>query len=332
MRPIIRITIDRQPISAPLSSRLISVTVTDKEGTRADTIDLEIDAGGPLAAIPRKKALIKCWMGYEGSGVAYMGAFSADEPTLHFLPYRITVQGKSADVRSQLKEHREKHWDGQTFGGVVGELAGDAGLSAQVAPRIAQFKGRDGYFAIEGESPLHYVERMSRRLGGIFSIKDGKLIIADKNAGQTPGGGVIGTLVVTPPMVIKGTGSVTFSSREQFKKVRAGYHDTGEAKRQWEEADGDPEAEAGTHTIRHQFANKDEAKAAADAKAKDLKREAKTTSVTIEGNTGARGGAPMVYAGIHPGVDGQSFIIETATHHFTKGGGYTTQISAKSKV
>ena len=330
MHPKCVLTVDGQPVSGLFWERLIQVTVTDKEGMRSDTIDFEFEAGTPFVALPRKKSIIQCWLGYEETGIEFMGTFEADDVELAFLPYKVQVQGKSADMRGPLKEHREKHWDGKTFGDVVGELAGEAGLTAQVAPRIAAFRGKDGYFAIEGESPIHWIERQAQRLNGLFAVKDKKLIIADKGAGQTPGGAGIGPLVITPPMVVEGTGKVKFTSRDSHKKVRAGYHDHDEGKRKYEEADADPDGEA-DYTLRHTYANKEEAKEAAAARAKDLQRSAETTSVTIEGNPYAKGGVPFSYAGIHPEVDGLPFIIETGTHTFAKRAGYRTAIQGKAQ-
>lgn len=331
MHPICKLTIDGEPVSELFWSRLIQVTVTDKEGTRSDTIDLELEAGPPYLALPRKKALIKCWLGYVETGVEFMGAFEADEPELHFLPYTLKVQGKSADMRSGLKEHTEQHWDDTTFGAVVDELARKAGLTAQVAPRIAQFRGKDGYFIIESESPVHWIERQAQRLNGLFAIKDGKLIVADKGTGETPGGASVGALVINPQMIIKGTGSVKFTSREQVKEVRAGYHDLDAAERKYETAEANPQADT-AYTLRHPYANKEEAQAAAQSRAKELQRSADTTSVTIEGLPYAKGGVPFSYSGIHPEVDGLPFVIETGTHSFAKGGGYTTAIQGKAKT
>ena len=326
LHPSIVIKIDGTPVSGLFLERLISVTITDKEGTRSDTIDLDLEAGPPFLSIPRKKAIIQAW--FEGQ---YFGAYTADDVDLNCLPYTMSIQGKSADMRAGLKEHRGRNWDDTTLGAVINEIAGENGLTAQVDPEIAKFRGHDGYFAQEMESGLHFIERQARRVDGVFAVKDGKLIVAKKGKGQTPGGVAIPELIVVPAMIIKGTCKVSFKEREGHKKVRAPYHDTGDAERKYEEADSDPDGEA-VLTLRHQFAGKDEAKQAAQARANELRRTATQTSVGIEGNTGARGGAPMRYLGVHPEVDDERFIIETATHKFLKGGGYTTSIDAKAKV
>lgn len=314
--------------------RLISVTITDKEGSRSDTIDIELNAGQNVA-VPRKKAMIACWLGYaendgDVSGLDYFGTFTADDVELQFIPYKIKVQGKSADMRDTLKQHKERHWDNSTFGQVVSQIAGENGLSAQVDPALANFKGRDGYFAQEAESGLHWIERHAKKLNGLFAIKDGRLIVGNKGSGLTALGAAIGGLVVRPPMILTGTGSVKWTGRESHKEVEGGYHDMGEAKRKFEKAPANADGTA-KYRLRHQFANKDEAKRAAESTAKDLQRSAMTTNVGIIGETRARGGGGMTYADVHPEIDGQPFVIETAAHTYTKAG-YTTKIDAKTQV
>lgn len=326
LHPSLIITIDGKPVSGLFLERLVSVTITDKEGTRSDTIDLELEAGLPFLAVPREKAIIRAWI--DGQ---YFGAYTADDRTLHCLPYKMNIQGKSADMRDDLKEHRSRHWDGQTFGGVVQQIAGENGLTAQVDPELASFGGKDGYFAQEMESGLHFIERQARRLDGLFAIKDGKLIVAKKGKGQTPGGAAMPPLTVTPQMILKNSCQITWSERGTYQKTRAAYHDPADAKRKYEEAASAPRGKA-ILTLRHAVANQQEARHLAQAKANELQRDSLTTSVDIEGNTGARGGTPMEYFGVHPEADGQPFIIETATHKFSKGGGYTTGIHGKQKI
>lgn len=331
MHPICLITIDGVPLSEVAWSRLLSVTVTDKEGTSSDTIDLEFEAGPPYLALPRKKAIIACQMGYRESGVADFGRFTADDRVLDCLPYKIKVQGKSADMRAKLKQHKSRHWDGKKFGDIAKQIAGEHGLAAQIDAEIASYAGKEGYFQQENESDLHWLERFARKLNGLFTIKNGRMIIAKRGAGLTAAGVALGALIVEPSMIIQDTCSTTIGERESHKKVRAPYHDTKTGERKYEEAPANPDGDA-SYTLRHDHGDKDTAKRAAEARAKELQRSAEQTSVTIEGNVAARGGAPMSYAFVHPEIDGLPWIIETASHSFSKGQGYRTAIQAKAKV
>jgi hypothetical protein len=322
------LTIDGAPVSASFMSRLVSVTVTDKDGGSADTIDIELDGSPPFIAVPRKKAIITCALGYTETGVVPMGVFTADEVELHFLPYSIKIQGKSADMREKLKEHRERHFDNKTVGDIVSQIAGENGLSAQVSAKVGSHKYK--WFGQQNESNLHVIKRLADKHGANFAIKNGKLILAEKGKGLTAAGAMVSSIVVTPPMIVQGSGSVKFVERPAHNKVRGSWHDQGKGEREFEDAQGDPEG-AATYSLRHPHSDKAEAKAAAESKGKDLQQAGDTTTVTIEGNAAARGGGNMAYAGVHPQVDGIPFVIETATHAFSKQG-YTTQIEGKAKV
>lgn len=330
MHPICNINVGGKPASPAFMSAVISVTVTDKEGTSSDTIDIEMEAGTGLA-LPLSKAIITCAMGYQESGAAFMGAFTADDVTLHCLPYKLKIQGKSADMRAKLKEHKNRHWDGQTFGGVVQEMAGEGGLAAHVDPSLAGYKGKAGYFNQGNESNIAWIDRMARRLGGVMSVKDGRLSIIKKGAGLSISGLSLGGLVVRPSMILANTCQATFARRPEHGDVEAAWQDPKTGLRKWAKGKGVDGGEAG-YRLRGNFDDEDTAKAAAESRGQDLRRASIQTQVTVEGNVAARGGAPMTYAGVHPGLDGIPFIIETATHSFSKGQGYRTQISAQSQA
>lgn len=98
MTPLIEITVDGKPVSGLFYSRLISVSVTDKEGTRSDTVTLKLDDSNPFAEIPRRGAKISVSMGYVESGVKSMGDFVVDEVEIECLPYALSIQGNPANV------------------------------------------------------------------------------------------------------------------------------------------------------------------------------------------------------------------------------------------
>ncbi len=326
MRPICNLTVGGVPVSAGFMSRLISCTVTDKEGFSADTIDIELN-GGPLIAVPRTKTLITCAMGYEETGVAFMGTFIVDEGSLDCLPYKIKLQGKSADMREKLKEHRERHFENKSVIDIVSQIAGEHGLSPQVDASVGSHKYK--WFGQQNESALHVLRRLADRHGATMAIKNGRMIFGKKGAGITAAGAVVSSIVITPQMIVEGSCSVKFAERPSHNQASGAWHDQGEAERKHEDA---PAGKGTAHyALRHTYADQDEAKAAAGSKGKDLERSGDTTSVTIIGNPAARGGGNMAYSGVHVQADGIPWVIETATHSFSKQG-YTTQIEAKAKV
>jgi len=328
MRPRAIITINGQPVSGVFMERLISVTVNDREGVKSDSVDLELDAGPPYLAVPDTKAIIAVSLGY-GAQMMFMGRFTADDIDLSCLPYTLKISGKSADMKSPAKQHGDKHYDDKSVKDIVGDLAKRMGISAKTSGAVGGIKLK--WFALEGESPIHAVQRLAERVNGLATVKNGQLLFVERGAGQSAGGAALGTLVIKPAMVQPGSLSVKWTGRESVEKVKSTYHDRGKAKRETVEVPGDKKGK-GTYTIRHNHANKDEAERAAGSKAKELERETITTSVTIEGNTAARAGSPMNYQGIHPAIDPLQFIIGSASHRYVKNSGYSTGITGKKKV
>lgn len=332
MHPKFIITINGKPVSGSFLSLLKDVTINDRAGTRSDSLELSLNDGPPaFIEVPDKRAIIKVWGGYIETGLEYFGAFSDADVNLECLPYGVQISAKGADLKAGLKKHQERHWDGGNVGSVFGELAGEEGLQLQIAPSLSSLKFPNDWAGMQNESILHFGRRVADRIGGVFAVKDGKMLMVEKGAGQSPSGAAMGQLTITPQMIVPGSCRVHMAAREQVKKVKAEYQDVNKAKRETVEAPANSDAEDGAeYTLRHPFGDKDEAERAAKSKAKELGMSADTTSVTIEGNVAARGGAPMVYEGVRPQVDGVPFIIESGAHKFSKGG-YTTGIEAKAQ-
>src|SRR5690606_40331451 len=127
------------PVSGLLCGRLRQVAVHDREGTRSDSIDLELEDGPPHIAIPAEGDTIRWWLGYEDGPFDYMGAYTVDDVDVNCLPWRMSIKGKSVDMREELKQHKERHWDNTPLRDVVAEIASEVGLTPQVDPDIGAF-------------------------------------------------------------------------------------------------------------------------------------------------------------------------------------------------
>lgn len=322
------ITVNGKPVAGVFWEKLISVTVNDREGVKSDTINLVLEDAPPHIAIPQHDDEVQCWLGYEDGPFGFRGTYKVNDVDLDCLPWKIKIKGKSADQTAKLKEHRTRHWDNQTLGGIIGQIASENGLTAQVAPSIASFKY--DYLPQQNESAQHLLRRLEQTHNGLFAVKDGKLLFAERGKGETPSGTALPLLTLVPTMILRNSCSVTFGAREKHNKVNAEYHDVKSGRRRRVSARGDSEAEA-TYTGRHSHGSKNEARAGARSRAKYLKRGGTRTAVTIEGNPDVVAGGPMTYAGVRPGVDGLVFIIEEASHSYTKTGGYRTAIKGKLK-
>lgn len=326
--PRAEITVNGKPVASIFNDRLISVTIVDKEGVTSDTVSCELNDPKPFAAIPRKGDTIGVRLGYLETGVADFGTYTADDPEVRCLPYGMTVNGKGANVRDKAKQHRSRHWDDKTVKDIVSEIAGEHGLTPIIDPEIGAHQYT--WFGQEDESDLHLVERLARRHDALFSIKDGKLIFAAKGTGRSNSGAALTQVIASAANIVVGTCRTTFSFRHKYKNVKGRVQDRAKAELVEVEEASDDEGTA-DYTMPEPFEDVGEAKKAAGAKARQLKRETILTSVTLYGDPTIRAGAIFFYSGVRPELDEIDFIIESATHRLSKAG-YTVDVEAKLYV
>jgi phage protein D len=327
MRPVCQILIDGAPASGLFMDRMISCTVTDNEGVSADMVEIELD-DNPPAALPRRGAVLSISMGY-ATGVAFMGEFLAEEIEARALPYSLRITGKSADMGGKEKGQKERHWDDVTLGELIKEIAADHDLASSVDPALASFVYP--WIGQIGESDIAFLERLADRHGAIFAIKKRTVIFAQRGAAVSPTGAALTASILTPSVIAPGSCSFTLSERSKYAEVISVYMDRASGERREVTVEADPEGE-GAFTIDQPYASQAEARSAATARARELQRRALNFGTQIIGDPTIRGGAPVVFAGVRPGLDGTEFIVETATHAFSKAGGYTTTLTGKLKV
>lgn len=324
MHPQCKITVDGTLVSGTFMERLTSCRVTDKEGAESDSVSIELN-DSPPAAIPRKGAIIRVWMGYRETGVSFLGAFTVDSVDVSMIPYTMSISGKGADLRKKMKETKSRFWDESSLDDIISEVANDHGLApkidADIGARIYSWVGQ------EGESDINFLKRLAARHNASFAVKDGNLVFARKGNGRNAGGAPLPQITVTKTNLIVGSARCKFSDKREYKTVKAEWQDTDEAERKTVELESSEDGEA-EYVLGDLYADEAEALAAAQAKAKDLKREGITASCSVIGDATIRAGAGMSFAGIREGVDGIPFIIETVTHEFGKGG-YTTALDMK---
>lgn len=325
MRPVVEISIGGTPVSSTFYSQLISVTVSDQEGHKADTVRMELN-DFPFARIPERGDSVSVKMGY--SFPQFMGDFTVDEVEVQCFPAKMTISGKSADLRKEMKSQKERHWDDVTVADVVSEIAGEHGLSPQISGSVGAHKF--DWLGQQDESDMHFLERLARRHNALFSVKNGKLIFAERGSGQKPSGTDMSTVSITPDKILVDSCRIRFKDRSQYKDVVAYFQDNDKAERVEVKVQSDPKGTA-THSISEPYGSVEEAEKAAGSKAKELTRGVDKASVTVVGDPSIRAGAPMVFANVRPGVDGIQFIIESAKHTFSKTQGMKTQIEANRK-
>lgn len=326
MKPQCVVTVNGKPVTGDFLRRLSECEVVDRDGVSSDAVRLRLD-DNPPAEIPQPGARIEVSLGYEGNLVS-MGSYVAEEVEVECLPYAITVTGKAAEMGGPAKEMRRRHWDDVSLADVISDIAGEIGVQPVVDAALGAF--HYDWLGQIAESNAAFLERLAERHGALFSIKAGRLVFAKRGAGQSATGRALTGLVITPARLVTGSCRVTFSTRSVYRTVKATWMDRTTGRKRSVTVQGDETSDA-EFEIGQPFATREEAKAAAEAKAGSLGRKKLQFTATLLGDPSIRAGAPCQFAGVRPGVDGLSLLIEEATHRFSKTGGYTTDISGSIK-
>ncbi len=329
MHPFVKLSVDGKPVAGAFYERLISMEITDTDGAKSDTFRATLLDGPPaFLELPRKGAVVVPVIGYhdKAGSERTFGRFTIDDVSGKCLPYNLSISGKASDLKAGPQKTRvERHWDNKSIKEIVADVAADAGLEPRVSDRIGAFVYP--WMGQLNESMPHFMERLARRHGGLFAIKDGKLILADKGAGTSVSGADLGTLIIGPTMIVKNSFSFQDASRGAYAKVSAFWQDDDKARRVEVEIDADSEA-SGTYRIPEPFGSLEEAEQAATAKADSLKAGDSQVSFDLVGDTALRSGMKFTLRDVRPGLDGRVYTISSVTHRVGKSG-YTCPVEGK---
>ena len=234
MTPAWLILADGVDVTGNFNDRLLSLTVTDNEGLKSDTCEIEVDDRDGRLAVPRKGTLLSISMGYRETGLTLMGVYTVDEVELSGFPRKMRISGSAADLRDKLKAQRNKGYEGKTVGEIVKEIAGRHGLTPAVGSSLASF--RYDYLGQTEESDLHFLTRLARRHDALAKVANGRLLLTKRGEAKAASGAALVEAIIGAAQVIEY--SATFQDRPAHKKSKASWWDRKKAKRETEESDG----------------------------------------------------------------------------------------------
>ena len=148
----------------------------------------------------------------------------------------ITVKGHSADLRSEMKASKLRHWDDTSVKDIVTEISVEYGLDPKISDAVSGHVY--AWIGKQDETDLNFWERVAKRHGALFTIKNGALLWLERGAGKTADGTSVPATVIIPTSVVEGSCQVSENDVDRFGKVKAFYQDRGEAKRQEVIVDG----------------------------------------------------------------------------------------------
>ena len=193
--PAYQLLIDGKDVSATIRPRLGGMTITDNRGFDADTIDIELDDSDGQLAMPRRGARMRALIGWQGQPLVDKGEFTIDEVEHTGTPDKLTIRGKSADLRGSLNKLRQTSYHQQTVGSIVDTIAQRHGLTPACAER---FKGMlIDHIDQQNESDPAFLTRLAGQCGALTTIKSGRLLFIGQGKGLTASGKPLPSVTIT---------------------------------------------------------------------------------------------------------------------------------------
>lgn len=320
-RPAWRVTVQGKDQTLELSKRLVSLSITDESGKKADRLDLEVDNSDGFKA-PPPGSEIKVWLGYDPKPV-YMGSFTVDEWEKSGPRRSISLSAKAAELTTAIRQPRARSYDGQTVGEIVNTIAARHGLKAAVSPAMAALNVP--HIDQHNESDLHFLSRLARRCGAIFKLANGQVIFAEKGSGALPYGASKPVLELTPGMVGKWTARA--GERGKWPCVICTYMDHDAGRRvSVKVGSGSP-----VFRDKRTYASAEEATAAANAHHGDAQRGGKTFECSGPGMGQFFAEALVAVTGFDPDADG-NYFVKTVKHTLDSSGGWKTSLTMETKA
>ncbi len=328
MRPAFVIKADDKDVTQRLNPRLISLTITDEVGMKADQLEIELDDRDGVLEVPAYGMRLAVQLGYFETGVADMGSWTVTEISFRGWPATKRIVAQAADVTGTIKAGKTRTWRSTTFAAIATTVAKDHGLK----PVIDKTLGRKtvGHVDQTGESDLHFLTRLGRQFGATVKPCDGKLIVACQGKGKSAGDQNLTPVTVEKEDITDY--SCDLPERGSFSAVSARWHNirTGKTETVTVKSDND-DATGPVYTLPDDYPDQGSAKAAADAKKDALDRNVTKLSISMPGNPLAAAEVPLVITGVREGIDTtpETAWRITKVVHNVSSSSYTTDIEAE---
>ncbi|MEE4349665.1 MAG: contractile injection system protein, VgrG/Pvc8 family [Pacificimonas sp.] len=320
--PAWRLSVDGRDMTNPARPYLQSLSVSEKREDAADRLSVTLLAEGFANSLPRAGSELALQLGWEDSGLVDKGRFILGEITHAGPPDIITLTAQSADMTAGLKTRRDQSWTDTALGDVLKEVAGRHGLTPRIAADLAA--RLLALVTQSRESDFAFLKRLGRENDAVATIKAGHLLFTPMGAGQTVSGSALPS--VTVRRMDGDKHSLRVAARTEHDGVKARWHDRKGAKQESVELGGSEKVK----TLRKIYPTEAEARRAGEAELRRLGRAPQTLTLTLAfGQPQIGAEQPLVAEGFHPGIDGQSWIVKSATHKLSATSGLTTDLEAE---
>lgn len=314
-----RIQAEGADITARISDRFISLTLTDNAGEDSDTFSLTLDNRDDKLKFPGTGTKLRIWIGPEGE-LMDKGLYTVDEISEDLWVGDLEITGKATDTKGTLKAQKTRTWEAQTLGAIARKVASENGYGCTVNARMESIK--IPHTAQKAESDMNLLTRLCKKHSGIMKIGDGKVLITPRGSGETASGVPLPIVVISDPS--ESQGRVTLQERGTYGAVVVSWFDAGHQANVSLTVDGPKEGP--TQTLKGKFRNQEEAIAAATAFLEEQDRGKATMSMTRPLTPDIVAPGKVKVIGHRQSANGV-WYVESATHYVGSGQPSSTSLS-----
>ena len=269
-------------------------------------------------SLPSRGASIEVFLGYSDTALTRLGRYTVDEVELSGPPDTLVIRGKASDMRGSGKTTRSGSWENVSLASIVNDLAAHNGWQpvcpmATVVPRADQLN----------ESDFNFITRLARQYDCTAKVADGKLLVLQRQAGQSASGKFLGAITLTRSDVSRW--QFRLADRSTHKAVSTQHQDKKTGKLAIITLDNDqaPDGLPPVHTDRHIYPNKSAAEQAAKARLSAFNRSTAAVRLEMPGRTDLFAERSINAQGFKSGLDGV-YLVDSVEQVFTQSGWTTT--------
>lgn len=323
MTPEYRILADDNDVTASFRGQLVSMTITDKQGTDSDELEFIVSDAGGRVVLPRRGVMIRVAIGWQGQPLTDKGTYQVDEVEHSGPPDQVRVKGRAAQMQGKIKSQRDDSYTGQTLGQILTAVAQRHGIKPAIDPTLAAQP--IAHIDQTNESDLNFITRLGKDYGATATVKDGRLVFLPAGSGQSASGKPLPPATLTRRQGV--SHSFTISDREGGDSgVQAQWRDLGAAETKTAVAGS---TDGPVKTLKTVYPTPAEATAAAMAVKTEAKRKQREIRITCDrGMPELIAGQPIRLSGFRAEIGEVPWVVEECTHILTGDQGLQTSFTA----
>ena len=309
MTPIFKIEANGKDVTTALQADIVSISFSDEDGNQSDEITIKV--AGDFKR-PKYEDELKLWLGYKETSLFFCGAFLVQ--TTERDRSGVTITATGADFSSALKAKRDTSYEELSIKEVAAMVADRHGLKLKsdfddlLVTHISQTK----------ESDLAFLKRLASEYNGIFSIKNGTLVLLKRIDGEKASD-TLPVFNIDADECSGNTPIIKHANKTLYLSCTASWQDTKENEaKSITVGSGDPILK-----LDGNFKTAAEAQAKAEAKLQKSNRGTRSGSISMYGKEIYAGGILRLSGA---GEDNGDYSIKTVSHNFSKGWSMSIEI------